>query len=100
MRFGDPLISLAAVGDDDADAGQREVEAVDALAGGGDFGEDLFPRRDGDVQDVVEVDKPVGDLELPSACLVGRAEARGSWLGSLMRKNTLLFRSWFCMLTP
>ncbi len=63
MRCGNPLIALAAIGDDHAEAGPGEMEAVDALAGDGNFGEDFFSRRDGDFRVVVEVDEPVGILK-------------------------------------
>jgi hypothetical protein len=81
MRLGDPLVALAAVGDHHAEAGPGEVEAVDALAGRGDFGEDFFSRRDCELRVVVEVDEPAGVLcrtaGLQPAWLVGRAKARG-----------------------
>lgn len=63
MRFSYPLKSLAAIGDDHAEAGPGEMEAVDALAGCGDLGEDFFPCGDGDFGVVVEVDEPVRILK-------------------------------------
>ena len=58
MRLGNPLVALAAVGDDYAEAGPREVETVDTLSGYGDLGEDFFSSCDGDIWVVIKVDEP------------------------------------------
>lgn len=56
MRLGHPLVTHAAVGYGHTQAGPEEVEAVDAVTGCGGFGEDLFPRHNGELRVVVEVD--------------------------------------------
>lgn len=58
MRLGNPLVALAAVGDDYAEARPGEVETVDALASDGDFCEDFFSSCNGDFGIVIKVDEP------------------------------------------
>jgi hypothetical protein len=63
MGGGHPLVTLAAIGDHNAKPGPGKVKAIDPLLGRGDFGEDFFPSRDGDLWVVVEVDEPAGVLK-------------------------------------
>ena len=78
MRFSYPLISLAAIGYDHAEAGPGEMEAVDSLAGAGDLGEDFFAGGDGDLRVVIEVDEPFGVFEHEHVvvCEVGDVQER------------------------